>query len=205
VNRLGTTVTILATSTLFLASAAPARDVVAQSPARFIKVESDAYYSLMTITGTPSADRLLIDRESANGPYEITANRPIRVIGDCEKITSQVASCSRLEDERLLGVINVGLEGGADRARLAARSYAAIPVILGDSGDDRLLGGTGDDFLDGGAGDDLLRGHDGGDRLEGDHGDDAINGGVGPDVLIGGEGRDQCVGGSGEDHRRRDC
>ena len=181
---------IIVGSVVFVASLAPAQEVAQGSPPR-IKLESDALSSFMTITGTSSADRLLIDQESA--PDQ-----------DRRRLRKDRAP------RRQLCAVSAPATGGNNncegwrRARMAADSIAS-PFLVGESGDDRLLGGSNADNLDGGTGDDLLRGRGDADHLYGSRGDDALNGGVGPDALFGGTGHDQCVGGPGDDHRRRDC
>jgi Ca2+-binding RTX toxin-like protein len=88
------------------------------------------------------------------------------------------------------------------------RWAAAMRVIDGTNGDDRLRGGDGDDQLTGKAGndrlfgengDDLLNGGAGNDRLEGDDGRDTLRGGTGNDLLRGDDDNDVLTGGAGAD------
>jgi Ca2+-binding RTX toxin-like protein len=87
-------------------------------------------------------------------------------------------------------------------------SSAAVDVITGGPGDDRLDGGTGvdvllgragDDRIFGGTGNDLLLGGDGSDRLSGGEGQNVLMGEAGDDRLLGGAGNDLLIGGVGND------
>lgn len=93
------------------------------------------------------------------------------------------------------------------------RWAAAMRVIEGTNGDDRLRGGDGDDQLSGKGGndrlfgedgDDLLSGGAGDDRLEGDDGRDTLRGGAGNDQLRGDDDNDVLTGGAGADVFRFD-
>ena len=85
---------------------------------------------------------------------------------------------------------------------------AALRVINGTPGDDRLKGGDGADQINGRGGNDRLEGDDGNDvllggagndRLEGDDGADRLFGGAGNDRLEGDDGEDRLSGGDGND------
>lgn len=88
------------------------------------------------------------------------------------------------------------------------RWAAALRVIEGTNGDDRLQGTNRDDRITGKGGNDRLEGRDGDDvliggagrdRLEGDDGRDRLQGGADDDRLRGGDGNDVLSGGAGSD------
>ena len=88
------------------------------------------------------------------------------------------------------------------------RWVAALRVIEGTAGDDRLRGGDAADQLNGKGGNDRLEGEDGNDlligglgndRLEGDDGRDTLRGGAGNDRLRGDDDNDVLSGGMGAD------
>lgn len=161
----------------------------------------------LTVTGTPSDDRIVMERSFA--------------------LLNEVGRAFLPTEVR-----DYAADGGAgDDLITVARDYVTFQpaVIFGGLGDDRIAGGTGDDTLfgnagndriDGGEGDDLLhgndgrdklsggfagiersilRGTDGNDRLFGGDGGDWLNGGTGEDILDGGIGDDYLDGGAGAD------
>ena len=75
------------------------------------------------------------------------------------------------------------------------RWAAALRVIEGTNGDDRLRGTDADD---------QISGKGGNDRLEGEDGDDVLLGGAGNDRLQGDDGRDRLKGGADDDRLRGD-
>lgn len=88
------------------------------------------------------------------------------------------------------------------------RWAAALRIINGTDGDDRLEGGEGadringrggNDRVEGDDGDDVLSGGIGNDRLEGDDGADRLDGGDGTDRIRGGDDNDVLSGGAGRD------
>ncbi|MGF1455478.1 MAG: calcium-binding protein [Alphaproteobacteria bacterium] len=70
---------------------------------------------------------------------------------------------------------------------------AALSLILGTRGDDRLVGSLNDDMIYGFSGRDSLAGGLGADTLLGGGGDDVLVGGQGDDRLLGGRGADRFV------------
>ena len=149
----------------------------------------------LAILGGRSADRLVIDRESRDGPVSIDANRPIRLQGDsCRLVTAKRAEC----DVGNPGAPLVELQDGADWMRIDAR----IPFLIwGEAGDDTLIGGPRADGLYGVRGDDRLLGRAGPDTLKGGRGQDQLRGSKGGESLDGGPDRDRCTGGQSRDTR----
>lgn len=109
--------------------------------------------------------------------------------------------------DKLTGIENVSLTGGASNNKLDASAFTLGSVTLvGGDGNDTLLGGSkndalsgqaGDDSIEGGAGNDTLSGGDGNDKLHGDAGNDLLIGGFGDDMLDGETGNDTGVLGQG--------
>lgn len=73
---------------------------------------------------------------------------------------------------------------------LAASAAAALGLVNGTAGDDKLAGSAQDEQIDGLAGNDEIRSGGGNDILRGGSGDDAIFSGPGNDSIDGGEGYD---------------
>lgn len=113
-----------------------------------------------------------------------------------------------LGNDRLVGIENASITGGATNNLLDASAFTGMVILDGADGNDTLIGGTsgdslmggmGDDSLLGRLGDDTLRGGDGDDTLKGDSGDDHLDGGAGDDAITGRGGNDFLLGQSGND------
>jgi uncharacterized delta-60 repeat protein len=176
---------------------------------------------VLTILGTPAADRIIIQSTNIFGVM-VTANGQQHVFDELE-------------------VRSISLSGGDGKDYIDASALAALPPIAGTdfpvtldggngddiilghqgrdritgaAGNDRIVGGAGDDWLsgnsqkdriDGGDGDDSIFGNGGGDRLEGSAGDDTLLGGDQPDGIAGGAGNDSVLGEGGHDRLSGDA
>ncbi len=153
---------------------------------------------LDTLTGTDSADAILLDDNS--GSVQSPRLSSIEIINarggdDVVDLTST-----------RYGYGNVTINGGSGNDTLW--SSAGNDVLRGESGNDVMDGGAGNDFLDGGSGRDDLNGGAGVDVLQGGAGDDTLrdrsgggvlDGGSGSDVLRSGRNNSLLIGGTGND------
>jgi hypothetical protein len=135
------------------------------------------------VKGSPQADDLTI---SPDGDQSVLFTDPAGVEG-CEPVDATTMRCGA---SRCCKYLNISLEEGDDRLRIADGMNLDV-VAHGGDGDDTLLGGQFRDRLQGGPGNDVLSGGDGMDRLDGWTGNDEMDGGLGRDDLFGGEGRDR--------------
>jgi hypothetical protein len=168
---------------------APAAPALFESlePRQMLTVMLDHKGKTLTITGSPHADHILIQRNP-----DIPEKVFIRVNG--------VVNTMSFEKFKR---INMSTGRGNDTIVLSDR-YGQLPTsrvikVSGDSDNDTITGGFGPDSLFGGGGDDVLVGNGGNDTLDGGAGDDTVTGGNGTDSLLGGDGDDLINANTGAD------
>ena len=176
--------------------AAPAPGVLRGAETRPVQVS--VFGTVFLIEGTPTADRVRIDRLPGGGQFVITADSPVQPHGRCNSVETGTVRCTVAHRRKNGPLITLG--GGPDNAQIAAHQYG-ISYFDGGAGADHLVGGRFNDLIFGYGGDDRIRGRAGQDLLGGAGGDDRLDGGYGRDGLSGGGGRDVCLGGPGRDSR----
>jgi Ca2+-binding RTX toxin-like protein len=178
-------------------------------PNPFESLESRRFLSasvidgVLTIVGTPGAERILINEQAIGTSPKVFAVAIDPVDGDRPTESFMIPA----EGVRSLKVIALG---GNDVVDLAIATYG-VPAIVGITpvtvpafvdagiGDDKVYGGMARDMLNGGFGRDQVNGMDGADGVFGGWGNDFLTGGAGNDVLYGSYGSDMLNGGEGDD------
>jgi Ca2+-binding RTX toxin-like protein len=150
---------------------------------------------LLTITGTPAADKISMTRTQP------TKTKPAYLVVSEKIVTPKPGGAGQLTtidttNFLLAGVktILVNAGDGNDSVSVAGgtKYKLALPATLnGGNGNDSLTGGQAGDLIHGNAGDDLIAGGDANDALYGDEGKDRLTGGQGADHLYGGAGQDR--------------
>jgi Ca2+-binding RTX toxin-like protein len=155
---------------------------------------------VLTITGTPNADRVLVT-SAQDKVYVAESTVTPGEDGARPTITTTRKSFNRAE----VHSIEAFLGAGNDQMVVSDFSFfrtagEPIPATLnGEAGNDYLVTGRGDDTLNGGDGNDLLSGDGGKAHINGGAGDDVILGGGGDDTLTGDSGNDFLAGAAGND------
>lgn len=133
----------------------------------------------LNITGTATADTIVVTRASATG----------------YRITNGTWTATRTGTWA-----GVRVAAGADDDTIAMLGTIATRAwFLGEAGNDSILGGIGNDMLFGGAGDDSIRGGNGNDQVRGEAGVDTLFGDAGNDNMFGGTEADSISGDFGND------
>jgi Ca2+-binding RTX toxin-like protein len=126
--------------------------------------------SLLTITGTSKADKIVINQNDTVISYVLN--------GVATTVPSSTVSS-----------IAVDCQGGNDTVVMSkgdGTNAVRVPTsVSGGNGNDQLKGGLNNDTLGGGNGNDLLVGNDGNDSLVGGLGSDNLIGGNGDDFMVG--------------------
>ncbi|MEL6346281.1 MAG: MopE-related protein, partial [Myxococcota bacterium] len=212
---------------LSLSATARAADLApSEGDAADSAITVDVDGSVYTVTGSSSADDLILDDLDADGLHTLTddltgvawdlsgATSVVVYLGDGDDDFSAADADLSVEvygdggsDMLIGGMAADMLYGGANNDVLSGMEGA--DVLDGGKGRDDLSGDAGADILRGANGTDTLSGGDGNDRLNGGNGNDALNGGNGNDTLYGGPGSDTLDGDSGDDnlygHWARSC
>ena len=175
----------------------------------------DAATGVLTVTGTPAADQLLIDTQSVTlvaqlGPDQLffsaaavtQINIDVGAGADLVTITPTVtAPLTALlgpgNNAYMGGLSNATILGGGGNDSIFAGD--GDNLVQGFGGSDSISGGSGDDTIDTGSGGDFADGNDGNDSITGGDGPDFIDGAPGNDTILGRLGRDTLMGATGDD------
>jgi Ca2+-binding RTX toxin-like protein len=181
------------------------RHLAANDPLTIAVVGTGAA-AVLQVTGTATADTIVVTRTSATG-YRITN-------GDWVAERTGTYSGVRVNagegDDSVRYITSIThratLSGGAGNDTLTGTDFVdsldggdGADSLVGSGGNDTLVGLGGNDTLEGGAGVDSLLGGTGDDSLNGGGDNDVLNGDVGDDTLAGGAGNDNLTGLGGAD------
>jgi hypothetical protein len=150
---------------------------------------------VLNISGTASADRIMVCRILANGKDEIKISLGRRRWYFSTTEIGQIKVDAGKGDD----LVQVDAESQAIRIGLVVYARGGADSITGGMDDDMIYGGDGNDSLSGGGGDDHLQGNAGNDAVFGGKGDDDLMGGKGNDGLNDDRGDNNFDGGGGSD------
>ena len=158
---------------------------------------------ILTIMGTPTAERILVNEQAVGGRPKVFAIS-IDPVGSERPTETYMIPADGVRSLKVLAL------GGNDVVDLAIATYG-VPAVVGitpvtvpsyvdaGTGDDHVYGGMARDMLNGGFGRDFVDGMQGNDGLFGGWNDDFLTGGEDNDVVYGGYGNDMLNGGPGDD------